>query len=29
MQTYNKPVLNKIMITQEQCVNYDFVAPLS
>ena len=29
MLTYNKPVLNKIMITQEQCVNYDFVAPLS
>ena len=23
-----KPVLNKIMTTQEQCVKYDFVAPL-
>ena len=24
-----KPVLNKIMTTQEQCVKYNFVAPLT
>ena len=24
----HKPVLNKIMTTQEQCVKYNFVAPL-
>ena len=25
----HKPVLNKIMTTQKQCVNYNFVAPLT
>ena len=24
-----KPILNKIIITQEKCVKYDFIAPLS
>ena len=25
----HKPVLDKVMTTQEQCVNYNFVAPLT
>ena len=25
----HKPVLNKIMTTQNQCLNYNFVAPLT